>query len=128
MKLILNNRIKEFSKILINTIVSDSNGINNDLNCELQLFSEKIINLKNNNNNLYIIGNGGLSLRTVKFIKDILNNFDISKNLTEYQSDNIPEDRYYSKYMQSVGGNIPSITDSLKFSFECKIVNNNANF
>jgi hypothetical protein len=78
-------------------------------------------------NGNHVVGNGGLSLRTVKLIKNILNNFNISINTTEYKSDNIPEDRYYSHYMQSVGGNVPSITDALEFSFECKIVDNMSN-
>lgn len=59
MNLTLRSRIKQFSQAIESTIITDAQNQTCDLEAEVSLLQERLMRLKNNRRNLYIVGNGG---------------------------------------------------------------------
>lgn len=68
-----------------------------------------------------LVGNGGLSLRTVSVMEECCLNHvcvDIAHELWMNDTDVIPEDVFFSKAVRIVGGSIPSTEEAKRFSSE----------
>lgn len=66
-----------------------------------------------------LCGNGGLSLRTIKYMKIITEQFSQYKNeLFNKNLQTIPEDVFFAKYIKQVGGKVPSYERAMLFGCE----------
>jgi hypothetical protein len=79
--------------------------------------------IKEHNNNLLHVGNGGFSLRTKQCMLDVINKQSIESASYNKQFDNIPpEDVYFSKMMIDYNiGQVADYSTAFKFSSECYI-------
>lgn len=59
MNLTLRYRIEQFSQIIERAIITDAQHQIRDLEAEVSLLQERLMRLKNDRRNLYIVGNGG---------------------------------------------------------------------
>lgn len=67
----------------------------------------------------HLCGNGGLSLRTIKLMKNITEQFSQYKNeLFNKNLQTIPEDVFFAKYITKVGGKVPSYERAILFGCE----------
>lgn len=75
------------------------------------------------NINSDLVGNGGLSLRTVKVMSDIVRVFKKEKKILFFNNlNNIPEDVYFSKCCKLINANMPTAAIASRFSSE-EIIN-----
>lgn len=66
-----------------------------------------------------LVGNGGLSLRSVAKMIEVLEKFDNEKRLLFFKNINIvPEDVYFAKGLKKLGANLPTTENALAFSSE----------
>lgn len=73
-----------------------------------------------------LVGNGGLSFRTVSLMKKIVAEFKKEKKNLFYKNlNNIPEDVYFVKFLKKIGANLPLQNEATIFSSE-QIINNNS--
>lgn len=78
------------------------------------------------NINSDLVGNGGLSLRSVKTMQQVTKLFEKEKRMLFFNNiNNIPEDVYFSKHVKKINGKIPNTTKASEFSSE-EILNFNS--
>jgi hypothetical protein len=66
-----------------------------------------------------LVGNGGLSLRTVSKMIEVIEKFDSEKKLLFFRNINIiPEDVYFVKGLTRIEANLPNIENAAPFSSE----------
>lgn len=66
-----------------------------------------------------MVGNGGLSLRSVPRMIEVIEKFESEKRLLFFKNINIiPEDVYFSKGLKKIGANLPTTENALAFSSE----------
>lgn len=69
--------------------------------------------------NSELVGNGGLSFRSISAMKRITNEFHKEKKSLFYKNiNNIPEDVYFVKHLKKINANMPSMQEALIFSSE----------
>jgi hypothetical protein len=79
--------------------------------------------------NSELVGNGGLSLRSVNVMKDIVTNWTSEKKLLFFQGlNNIPEDVYFVKHAKLLGAKLPSMATASLFSSEEMLNSNSVGF
>jgi D-sedoheptulose 7-phosphate isomerase len=73
MNLTLNSRIKQFSQIIEQTKITNAQKQACDLEAEISSLQERLLQLKNDRQNLYIIGNGGSAGVAAHAVTDFFN-------------------------------------------------------
>jgi D-sedoheptulose 7-phosphate isomerase len=73
MKLTLRSRVEKFSQIIGLTKISNEQNQPNDLEEALALLRERLFKLKNDHQNLYIVGNGGSAGVAAHAVTDFFN-------------------------------------------------------
>ncbi len=76
-----------------------------------------------------LVGNGGLSFRTISLMKKIVTDYKKEKKGLFYKNlNNIPEDVYFVKFLKKLNANMPKMQEALLFSSEEIIGNDSIGF
>ena len=73
MNLTLRSRIQKFSQIIELTKITNAQGIENNLEVEISSLQERLLQLKNDHQNLFIVGNGGSAGVAAHAVTDFFN-------------------------------------------------------
>jgi D-sedoheptulose 7-phosphate isomerase len=73
MNLTLRSRIQKFSQIIELTKITNAQGVENNLEVEISSLQERLLQLKNDHQNLFIVGNGGSAGVAAHAVTDFFN-------------------------------------------------------
>jgi D-sedoheptulose 7-phosphate isomerase len=69
----LRSRIQKFSQIIELTKITNAQGVENNLEVEISSLQERLLQLKNDHQNLFIVGNGGSAGVAAHAVTDFFN-------------------------------------------------------